>query len=166
MLTIARMRLQRDEEDGFTLIELMVVVLIIAILLAIAIPTFLGAQDRARDRGAQSNLRNGLTAAKTIATDKGGLFLSTGVTPLVEADLTAAEGSLPFVNTAPDVGDIDVISTYSPGPPAVSDIVLVTMSASGKSFGIAANNRGEVRYCKGATLADCNTYAEHTLLQW
>ena len=63
---------EKDEEDGFTLIELMVVVLIIAILLAIAIPTFLGAQDRARDRAAQSDLRNAITAAKTIATDDAG----------------------------------------------------------------------------------------------
>lgn len=63
---IARMR---DEEEGFTLIELMVVVLIIAILIAIAIPTFLGARQRAQDRAAQSNLRNGLTAEKTVYTD-------------------------------------------------------------------------------------------------
>src|SRR3954471_6267438 len=59
----------RDEEDGFTLIELMVVVLIIAILIAIAIPTFLGARQRAQDRAVQSNLRNALTAEKTYYTD-------------------------------------------------------------------------------------------------
>ena len=60
---------RRDEEQGFTLIELMVVVLIIAILIAIAIPTFLGARQRAQDRAAQSDLRNGLTAEKTFYTD-------------------------------------------------------------------------------------------------
>ena len=59
----------RDQEEGFTLIELMVVVLIIAILIAIAIPTFLGARQRAQDRAAQSDLRNGLTAEKTVYTD-------------------------------------------------------------------------------------------------
>src|SRR5919202_11071 len=63
-----RNRLQ-DKDGGFTLIELMVVVLIIAILIAIAIPTFLGARARAQDRAAQSSLRNALTAAKTIYTD-------------------------------------------------------------------------------------------------
>ena len=67
---IAALRTRRDgDERGFTLIELMVVVLIIAILIAIAIPTFLGARQRAQDKAAQSSLRNGLTAAKTIYTD-------------------------------------------------------------------------------------------------
>jgi type IV pilus assembly protein PilA len=60
---------RRDEEQGFTLIELMVVVLIIAILIAIAIPTFLGARQRAQDRAAKSDLRNGLTAEKVTYTD-------------------------------------------------------------------------------------------------
>src|SRR5713101_8790148 len=62
-------RLQGQKEEGFTLIELMVVVLIIAILIAIAIPTFLGARKRAQDRAAQSSLRNTVTAAKTVFTD-------------------------------------------------------------------------------------------------
>jgi type IV pilus assembly protein PilA len=58
-----------SDQRGFTLIELMVVVLIIAILIAIAIPTFLGARARAQDRAAQSNLRNALAAEKTDYTD-------------------------------------------------------------------------------------------------
>ena len=53
-------------DEGFTLIELMVVLLIIAILLAIAIPTFLGVANSAGDRAAQSNLTNALTEAKAI----------------------------------------------------------------------------------------------------
>jgi type IV pilus assembly protein PilA len=85
---------QRREDKGFTLIELMVVVLIIAILLAIAIPTFLGAQNKAKDRSAQSSARNALTNAKTI-------FADTGVySDVTVAKLTASEPSLTFVATA------------------------------------------------------------------
>ena len=60
-----------SRDDGFTLIELMVVVLVIAILLAIAVPTFIGARERSQDRATQSNLRNALTAAKVLFVDEG-----------------------------------------------------------------------------------------------
>jgi type IV pilus assembly protein PilA len=47
----------------------MVVVLIIAILIAIAIPAFTGARQRAQDRAAQSEIRNALVNEKITYTD-------------------------------------------------------------------------------------------------
>src|SRR5438105_8852218 len=93
MLQLLRKRLNREDE-GFTLIELMVVVLIIAILIAIAIPTFLGARARAQDRAAQSNLRNALTAEKTFYTDK-------QVYSASATDLSAIEPTLSYTASSP-----------------------------------------------------------------
>ena len=106
---LAKLRERREnEEEGFTLIELMVVVLIIAILLAIAIPTFLGARNRANDRAAQSSLRNGLTAAKTIYTD------SQDYTAANDTKLKEVEPSLTFQTAAStDYKIVSVGSTTS-----------------------------------------------------
>jgi type IV pilus assembly protein PilA len=92
MLQKLMQRRHKGNEEGFTLIELMVVVLIIAILIAIAIPTFLGARQRANNRAAQSSLRNALTAAKTLFTDNND-YTSAGATAV-----SGVEPSLSFVD--------------------------------------------------------------------
>ncbi|MGH2596791.1 MAG: type II secretion system protein [Actinomycetota bacterium] len=64
-----RLALLRDEEEGFTLIELMVVVMILAILIVMGLPTFLGVKSRFQDRAAQSDLRNTVLSARIMFTD-------------------------------------------------------------------------------------------------
>jgi type IV pilus assembly protein PilA len=83
------------DDGGFTLIELMVVVLIIAVLLAIAIPTFLGARNRANDRAVESNVRNAFSAVRVYYTDR----------MMYTADPAAMQGvepSLAWTNAALD----------------------------------------------------------------
>lgn len=63
--------MRRSRSGGFTLVELMVVVVVIAIVLAIAIPQFVGARTRAQDGAAKHNVRSVLAVAGAYAAANG-----------------------------------------------------------------------------------------------
>ena len=59
----------RKSEKGFTLIELLIVVAIIGILAAIAIPQFSAYREKAYNSAAQSDLKNWKTAMEAYMAD-------------------------------------------------------------------------------------------------
>jgi type II secretion system protein G len=65
------------KQKGFTLIELMVVIVIIGILVAIALPNFIGAQDRAKISSIKANMHTVQTMLETYGVDWGGTYPST-----------------------------------------------------------------------------------------
>ncbi|MDD2680087.1 MAG: prepilin-type N-terminal cleavage/methylation domain-containing protein [Candidatus Omnitrophica bacterium] len=73
---------------GFTLVEIMIIVAIIALLAAIAVPNFLNAKMTANTQAAKENIRNLSAACERYAAANNGAY------PATVAQLTA------FINTA------------------------------------------------------------------
>src|SRR5437588_7274225 len=138
-------RLNNDEK-GFTLIELIVVDLIIAILIAITIPTFLGARQRAQDKQAQSNIRNALTTEKTYYVDNQA-YTSTA------ANLTALEPGLDLSQA--NAATRGVLPTLvKVGTDTAGGVCLESDSKSGSKFylvDITAGTQAGTWYAKNAT---------------
>ena len=141
MMKAIRRNLSRDE--GFTLIELMVVVMIIAVLIAIAIPSFLGFRKSAQDRAAQSEVRNVLLSEKAY-------WLEEGDYTETAADITALE---PNANINAD----EAVGVYIDLNALSSDTVCIVRTAeSGNTFSVWESSTLGTHY--GATNlsgADC-----------
>ena len=105
----------------------MVVVLIIGILIAIALPVFLGARTRAQDKAAGSDLRNGVAAAKVLYSD------TADYTSVTAAGMQGVEPSLTFVDetTASAAGNNFAVSfsVFNYG-----EVNMARLSASGTCF--------------------------------
>jgi type IV pilus assembly protein PilA len=101
-----RRRVDHDNQAGFTLVELLVVMIVIGILAAIAIPVFLSQRQNAYDATTKSDIRNLATQIETYGVDSGGDYANA-----TKANLTAAG-----INFTPSKGDkIYIIQHLSGG---------------------------------------------------
>jgi type IV pilus assembly protein PilA len=72
--TINTMRGRAQDDRGFTMIELLVVVVIIGVLVAIAVPLYLNYRKGASNKSAASDLRGAITALEQYYTDNGNAY--------------------------------------------------------------------------------------------
>jgi type IV pilus assembly protein PilA len=107
---IQKLRERSASESGFTLVELLVVMLILGLLAAIAIPSFFNQRDKARDADAKAGVRTAQTAMETYATDNQGSYAGAADTDLEAIEETLNDVTLSAPTSTADTYTVEVVS--------------------------------------------------------
>jgi type IV pilus assembly protein PilA len=136
-----------QEESGFTLVELLVVMLILGILAAIAIPAFLNQREKANDADAKASVNTAQQAMETYQTDNAGSYVGANVAALQTIEPTLQNATLAVTGTG-----------GAGAPTANSYRVTVTADSTARTFSVD-NAAGNLTYpcapagggCSGTT---------------
>jgi type IV pilus assembly protein PilA len=139
-----KLRVRAQSESGFTLVELLVVMLILGLLAAIAIPAFFNQREKAADAEAKTTAKTAQTAIETYATDNGGEYTTPTAPDTWLTVLRAIEPTLPTSGLAITV------------PAGEDEYLIRATSSSGNTFDIDRETTGAVTYpCATAGEGGC-----------
>jgi type IV pilus assembly protein PilA len=132
------------DESGFSFVELLVVILIIGVLAAIAIPSLLGQKSKAYDAAAKELVHSAATTAETYASDHGGSYAGMSRTELQKYEPTLQICTATPANACLEEGkEIENGKGYE---------VIAKAATTGDEFTIEEKGSGEVvRTCASTT---------------
>jgi prepilin-type N-terminal cleavage/methylation domain-containing protein len=138
--------------EGYTLVELVVVVVVIGVLMAILAPTLLGARDRADARASEALVHDALLAAKSTDQD--------GYAAVTLTDLARTEPAVRFVDGSTVASADRHEVSVAVGTTAGQDyVVLVSRSHGGQCYAVADHERSPVGYQRtGGSACDADAF--------